>query len=217
MGFKSTMTLHEITTTQDSERGPSWENQFFHAFAAGKINLLTPEPQTGPDQWPYLLAETAADASEPLAKVLPWLAERGIGLALNPRKEYPDYVFTYGMLWSFKETGYFFKPIPERTNGSVQFSTEAVKLAGPPTEEFLPSYVRKVLRDFFRDQGLLRPRILVMSTEENIYDLVFSLESLGNPPETEHQGIAEAIGWFLPPHYSLLLINEKGLPAFSDL
>jgi hypothetical protein len=211
------MTLHEISNIADAERGPAWENQFFQALAAGRINLLSEEPQTGPDQWPYLLAETSVDATEPVAKVLPWLAERGIGLALNPRKEYPDYVFSYGMLWSFKETGFFFKPTEERKVGAVEFSTEAVKQSGPPTEEFLPSYVRKILREFFRDQGLLRPRILVMSTEENVFDLVFSLESLGNPPEPEHQGIAEAIGWFLPPHYSLLLISEKGLPPFSDL
>jgi hypothetical protein len=40
---------------------------------------------------------------------------------------------------------------------------------------------------------------------------------LGNPPEREHEGIAEAIAWFLPNHYSVVLISEKGLPTFSAL
>jgi hypothetical protein len=40
---------------------------------------------------------------------------------------------------------------------------------------------------------------------------------LGNPPTKEHQGIAEAISWFLPPHYSIVLISETGLPPFAAL
>ncbi len=211
------MTLNELVQVPDTERTPAWENQFFHALTSGQIKLLTPEPQTGPDNWPYLLVETGEDATEPAQNVIHWLSTRGIGLAVNPRKDYPDYVFSYGMLWFFKETGFFFKPIPERPVGQVQFSTESLKHAGPPTEQYLPGYVRKILQDFFRDQGILRPRILVMSTDMVNYDLAISVESLGNPPPQEHQGIAEAIGWFLPPHYSLLLISEQGLPPFSDL
>jgi len=211
------MKLTEVVQIPDSERSHAWENQFFHALTQGNIKILTPEPQTGPDNWPYLLVETADDAAEPTQKVIHWLSERGIGLAINPMKEYPDYVFSYGMIWSFKESGFFFKPAVERPVGQIQFSTENLQHAGPPTEQYLPGYVRKVLLDFFRDQSILRPRILVLSMDQVHYDLALSLESLGNPPQEEHQGIAEAVGWFLPPHYSLLLISEEGLPPFSDL
>ena len=75
--------------------------------------------------------------------------------------------------------------------------------------------MRKILRDFFRDQGLLAVKILMMSQDGKNFDLAISLESLGNPPEKEHQGIAEAISWFLPPHYSLLIVSEKGLPSYD--
>jgi hypothetical protein len=211
------MTLKELVEIPDSERSNAWENQFFQALTSGSLKLLAPDPQTGPDNWPYLLAETGDDATEPTASLIHWLAERGVGLAINPRKEYPDYVFSYGMIWSFKESGFFFKPVQERPTGTVQFETSRLMHAGPPTEEFLPGYVRKILREFFRDQGILRTRILVMSTDQVNYDLAISLESLGNPPDTEHQGIAEAISWFLPPHYSLILISEEGLPPFTDL
>lgn len=211
------MTLDQLVQVPDAERTPQWENQFFQALTLAKLKLITPEPQTGPDNWPYLLAETGSEATEPTQNMIHWLTERGVGLAINPRKEYPDYVFSYGMLWSFKETGLFFKPVQDRPVGTVQLETQQLKHAGPPTEEFLPGYVRKIIREFFRDQGILRPKILVMSTDLENYDLAFSLESLGKPPEHEHQGIAEAISWFLPPHYSLLLISEEGLPPFSDL
>ena len=179
--------------------------------------MMSPDPQAGPDHWPYLLTQTSPEATESVQKIIQWLAERGIGLVVNPMKEYPDYVFSYGMIWSFRETGFFFKPMDDVAVGQVQFSTDRLTHAGPPTEEFLPSYVRKVLRDFFRDQSILRPKILVMSMDNVSYDLAISLESLGNPPDKEHQGVAEAISWFLPPHYSLMLISENGLPKFGDL
>ena len=60
-------------------------------------------------------------------------------------------------------------------------------------------------------------QILIFSFDKKQYEFGISLESLGNPPETEHAGIAEAISWFLPPHYSIVLISEKGMPQFVDL
>lgn len=211
------MNLNEVVQVPDADRSTAWENQFFQALSAGKLKLISQEPQTGPDNWPYLLAETGEDATEPAQSIFHWLSDKGIGLAINPRKEYPDYVFSYGMLWSFRETGFFFKAAEERPVGSVQLDVGNLMHAGPPTETFLPDYVRKVLREFFRDQQILLPKILVLSTDKIHYDLAFSLESLGNPPEHEHQGIAEAISWFLPPHYSLMIISEKGLPPFTNL
>lgn len=211
------MTLNEIVQVPDAERNNSWEVQFFQALCGGNLNLISQEPQTGPDNWPYLLAETGEDAPEPAQKILNWLSDKGIGLAVNPTKEYPDYVFSYGMIWSFKETGFFYKTIDDRPLGAVELEPGQLMHAGPPNEAYLPGYVRKVIRDFFRDQQVLMPKILVLSTDQQHYDLAFSLESLGNPPAHEHQGIAEAISWFLPPHYSLLLISENGLPPFTPL
>lgn len=209
--------LQTLLQTPEAERNLQWENLFLKALTDSKITLLTQDPQMGPDGWPYLLAETGEAATESVQQVLAWLAPRGIGLAVNPRKDFPDYVFSYGMIWSFKETGYFYQPASTIKEGRVEFDNQKIMHSGDASKEFLPIYARTILRDFFRDQGILRPKILVMSTDKKSYDLAFSLESLGNPPGTEHPGVAEAIGWFLPPHYSLMLVSEKGLPPFFDL
>ncbi|MGZ3771763.1 MAG: hypothetical protein ACXVCA_14500, partial [Bdellovibrio sp.] len=179
--------------------------------------LLHDAPQKGPDGWPYLLVETSADATEPANKVMQWLALKGVGLVVNPLKGYPDYVFTYGMLWHFKETGLFYRPAAEAPVGTMEIAEGGKLHAGAPAPHYLPQYVRNILKEFFRDQGVHNPRILVMSSDRKHYDLAFSLESLGNPAVKEHQGIAEAISWFLPPHYSVVLVSEKGLPPFGDL
>lgn len=209
------MTLQDLIKTPDTQRDPSWENQFFHALSEARLKILSQDPQTGPDGWPYLLVETSEEGTEPAQKIIQWLATRGIGLVINPMKEYPDYVFSYGMMWSFKETGFFFKNAPEVKNG--QFDLQNIAHAGTPTPQYLPDYVRQILKQFFLDQGVLQPKILLVSQDRVHYDLAFSVESLGNPPESEWEGIAEAIGWFLPPHYSLLLVSEKEMPEFSNL
>jgi len=212
------MTMNEILAIPDVKRDQAWETKFFQALMLTNFKLLSPEPQTGPDNWPYLLAEIDEKATESPHQIFGWLAERGIGLALNPMKEYPDYVFSYGMIWSFKETGLFYKEISnDKQSGVVDFDIGSLVHAGSPTEEYLPIYVKKIIKDFFRDQGILAPKILLISTDRKNYDLAISLESLGNPPELEHQGIAEAVSWFLPPHYSLLLVSEEGMPPFFDL
>lgn len=211
------MSLNELIEVPDEKRDTHWENHFFNEFTKANLKLLFQEPQQGPDKWPYMIAETGEEASEPAQKVIQWCAMRGIGLVLNPRKEYPDYVFTYGMLWHFRETGLFYRNAFETPTGTLKLEEGAKLHAGPPSPQYLPDYVRAILRQFFMDQMVLRPRILVMSMDQKHYDLVFSLNSLGNPPEKEHAGIAEAISWFLPPHYSVLLMKEEGLPQFVDL
>ncbi|WP_413289273.1 hypothetical protein [Bdellovibrio sp. HCB337] len=211
------MDLIELTKISDEQRDPQWENDFFMQLSEGKLKLLSQDPQVGPDGWPYLMTETSPDAEEPAQKIIHWLATKGMGLVVNPNKEYPDYVFSYGMLWHFRETGLFYRAKPEVSTGSFELRDGAQIHAGEPTPQYLPQYVRNILKEFFRDQSVYAPKILVMSTDRVNYDLAFSLESLSNPPVKEHQGIAEAISWFLPPHYSIVLVSEKGLPPFVAL
>lgn len=209
--------LDKLLQVPYEHRDHDWEDRFFMSITKSNVKLSAPDPQTGPDGWPYMMTETAADATEPVQKIFQWIATRGIGVVLNPTKEYPDFVFTYGMIWHFRETGYFYMRQPEVATGSVNFTAGQKLMTGEPTEKYLPGYVRKILREFFRDQGLHAVKILMVSENGKHFDLAFSTESLGSPPEKENQGIAEAISWFLPPHYSILLTSEKGLPDFISL
>lgn len=211
------MQLSDLIQVPFNNRDHKWENRFFKALTESNLKLLNSEAQSGPDGWPYLLTEISSQATEPTQKIIQWLSTKGIGLVINPQKEYPDFVFSYGMLWFFRETGLFYQQAKNKSEGTVEFSSQTIRHSGNPTNQFLPSYVRSILKEFLQAQGILCPKILAISIDNEHYDLAFSLEYLGNPPENEHQGIAEAISWFLPPHYSIMLISERGLPSFFDL
>lgn len=216
MGMRN---LTELVKIADMSRDALWEDEFLTRLTEANLTVLSPDPQTGPDQWPYLLVSTDV-GEESAQKVLAWLAEKGIGMAVNPTKDYPDFVLTYGMIWNFRETGRFIDRRAGETtpqDSSVEYDPKTLKMSGPPTEQYLPNYVRRILKQFWTDQGVLSPRIQVLSVDGENFDFAFSLESLGNPPASEHAGIAEAVSWFLPPHYSVVLVSEKGLPPFTAL
>ncbi len=207
----------------DEVRDQAWDEKFFKLFSESTLKIIATEPQQGPDNWPYLMTEiisspVSTEAVDSAQKIIFWLSTRGIGLVVNPgRTPYPDFVFSYGMIWSFRETGYFNKYQKKNENKQLLIENSATASFGEPTLEFLPQYVRKVLKDFFLDQSVFEAKVLMIANDGKNYDLCFSLESLGNPKAEEHQGILEALSWFLPPHYSIVIISEKNLPAFTKL
>ena len=208
----------------EENRNQIWDEKFFKILSESDLKILSEDPQQGPDGWPYLITETLLSSRseeervDSAQKILHWLSTRGIGLVVNPRRlPYPDYVFSYGMIWSFRETGYFMKYNGHNASSDFKIEPSATIKTGPASTEYLPAYVRQILKNFLVDQGVFTPRILMVAVDGVNYDLCFSLESFGNPPETEHQGILEAIAWFLPPHYSVALVSDKGFPAFENL
>lgn len=212
------MDLYHLVNQPESHRDDEWERAFLQTFVDCKVTLMNDQAQTGPDGWPYFFIKTEPNSKESVGQILTWLADRGIGLVVNPHKMVPDYVFTYGMIWNFKETGKFLEEMASMPADQVVYRKDENWLFGAPTDAYLPQYVRSILRQFFGAQEIENPKILVASTSNySQTDLLFSVESLGNPPQNEHRKIAEAISWFLPAHYSLVLANEEGLPQFLAL
>jgi len=216
--------LQTYLLTKEEERNQSWDEGFFKLFSESSLLILADDPQQGPDGWPYLLCETTTEPKtednkiDSAQKILHWLSTRGIGLVVNPKKlPYPDYIFSYGMIWSFRETGYFIKYQNTNTNKQIVIDKNSEIMTGPPSREYFPTYVRSLIKDFLRDQNVLDARVLMISTDGENYDLCFSLESLGSPPEAEHEGILEAFSWFLPPHYSVAVVSEKIFHGFASL
>lgn len=205
----------ELLEVSVSMRDEAWEKAFLKALPKAGLRIVNDAPVAGPDGWPYLLVAT--DGDEPLPNVVRWLVGQGVGLVINPEKAIPDYVLSYGMIWNFRERGEFFTVAAAVRSGPVELQNGQQVYAGPPSESYLPKEVRFVLREFLLQQKVVAPKVLMVSEDQKSWDLAVSLDSLGNPPEVEHAGIAEAMSWFLPAHYSLVLMKEQTLPGFVEL
>ncbi len=218
----------ELLKVPQPKRDQEWERNFARVLPYGKFSLIYEDAKPGPDGWPYLFAKASTDGTELGAQLLNWLSTRGIGLAINPEQSMPDFVLTYGMTWNFKERGSIVTATVSEDNAQdktgrpqttrLEFKAGEEMYVGQPTEAYLPGYVRKILKQFLFDQGLLAPKIaIIQDKSQSQTDLAFSLESLGSPTADEHAGVAEALAWFLPAHYSVALVSEKIISGFGAL
>lgn len=186
------------------------ETALFKKLQDSACKVISPDPQEGPDGFPYLFVSTEGAGDDQFRNIANWCASRGIGVVINPSKEGADYIFTYGMLWNYILRGEFLTSAPAREGGALNIQPGQNLHAGLPSEDYWPSAVRKIFKEFLLQQGIMDLRsILLMEAPGAPVDLCFSLESLGNPPEKEWPGILEAFSWFFPRHYSLSLISEK--------
>jgi hypothetical protein len=213
------------------DRDIQWEENFLKTFPQCQLTLIDPGPQVGPDHFPYMFVEIDENSAEPAMKLLQWIATKGVGLAVNPKKNYPDFVFTYGMIWNFFKSGAFLQhPAHHHVHGpncnhdhshddshDEKLKQGSTIYVGVPTESYLPKDVRAILKEFLKQQGVMAPKITMISTDQVNFDLCFSIESFGSPDNTEHEGILQGLSWFLPAHYSLAFVSEKGLPPFEEI
>lgn len=212
------MDFEQLLQTDVDDRDPAWESAFLKALPRAPARVMNPDPQEGPDFWPYLMVEAGTPtADDSMENIVGWLSTRGIGLAINPLKPSPDYVLTYGMIWNYRERGEFLTESERGKSGLFEVRDGQQLWVGAPTEAYLPKYVRSVLKQFFADQGVFAPKVLMVSSDNKNFDLCFSIESLKSPPATEHSNIAEAVSWFLPAHYSVSLLGEKAVSGFQSL
>jgi hypothetical protein len=204
--------MKELLETPLDERDEKWNEQFFKEIRSAKFEFMSESPIEGPDGMPYLAVKTTEGEGEPAEEVFNWLGEKGVGLAVNPNKENPDFVFSYGMIWNYLLNGEFITEMEdEGPAGSKEMEMEPGQemMAGTPSETYFPPHVRGLFKEFLQQQGVLDPKIVMLSQDGKNYDLCFSLESLGNPPEEEWQGILEGFSWFFPLHYSFSIISEN--------
>lgn len=193
---------------------------FFTDLLNKPVRLLTPDPQQGPEGFPYLLVSNQQDGDH-FIDILKWCANKGIGIVINPTETSADYIFTYGMIWNFFTRGEFIteSTTSAATRKTLEFNDGKIVLTALPNESYWPSTARRIFKEFLLQQGIYSPKaILVLDhVAKGDVDLCFTAESLGLPPPSEQKGILEAFSWFFPLHYSLAIINEKHLLSASFL
>ena len=223
------MDFKTLLEQNEHQRDSRWEETFLSEFPKQKVVLDSAESKVGPDHWPYLFARSyheegeSCEKKEVVEEVLHWLSEEGIGLVFNAQNDLPDYVFTYGMIWNYRETGCFHQYTSQvegepKETGRAIFEPGQEIFSGLPDIKYIPQYVRNILEEFFSNQGFKeKVRWLLVSGDRKHYDLCFSIESLGKPKKEEHLGIVEALSWFFPLHFSIVLVSEEHLPPFYKI
>lgn len=196
------------------QRAPDWQAKFEAAAGNAAFLRISDAPGRGPDGFPYLFLRSPRAGETTRLTPFPELAreatDAGAGISLNPRPDGVDWVFSFGDLMDFRQTGSFSPAGAPLQAGKhvVEQRTEA--LVGTPSEAYLPEYARLALRRFLVAQGVKEPGVALMihPALAPYRHLVFSCSRRDFPDEAKYQSTMRRVRWFLPRHYSVLTLPD---------
>jgi hypothetical protein len=215
----------ELLAVPPPRRDNVWKKRFYEQVIDASFASAEPQVFQGPDGFHYFALLTP----EPLkpfesfciCNLLDHLVGNGLGVAINPRDQSVDWVFSCGDILTLQMFGTFYVDDPSLPK-SVPF-LEIVKeretvLTGQPSESYLPATARRNIRRFLADKvGVKEPGIyLMMRPRDNPpQQLVFSVFRSDFPSEDTFRSVLQGISWYLPRHYVVVSV-EKNSHLASD-
>ena len=211
--LENTQILHELFQVKREERDAEWIAEFMAVSPTASLRTLGSGIQHGPDGFPYLfLALPESDLEFDAFSVqhsLQFCLKAGCGIALfsnTTEAEAPEWVFTFGSLWSYERYGNF---TGDPEDGQSKASEAQVSA---PSEQFLPAVARSAIKRFLKETtGIEQPRVAQV-TDPNLTPsrvLMFADFHQDRFEKKEHFiGLMTALRWFLPDSRGLM----AGLP-----
>ena len=102
--LNQTALLTELFTVDRAQRDVKWIQRFYEAIVDASMASLPKQTLQGPDGFPYFILNTpkASESFTPfcISHILDFCLTHGLGVVINPAANPPDWVFTYGQLWS---------------------------------------------------------------------------------------------------------------------
>ena len=220
---EKTRVLRELLRVPLPDRGGQWVRALFNNVVDARLCGDFERPITGPDGFPYFRLSSSEPNEPSQAKViryiLPYLLEHGYGVALDPDKGDPDWVFSYGDIVNCAVYGALDARDDQfEADDDDVLSSELAKgrtgRVGTPSSQLLPPPVRTNLRRFLEAHGF-SPRIMLMdrkpdpqSGRKGGLSLVFPIPQMIEPNSEMAQYVFRAVSWFLPRHYTVAWMRE---------
>jgi hypothetical protein len=225
--FDSTKTreLDDLFKAPREQRDNGWKERFYSAVVDASMATTPQQVLRGPDGFPYFVLNLPP-AGEPfetfcVSHVLDVCLDNGFGIVIQPDGN-PQWVFTYGNLWSLKEFGNFeiarsAQPLKEQDGSPGERPTAAVGgklqpvLVGQPSASLFPPFARKTIKNFLeKSAGSESAKVLLLNDarEEPQQALVFPVfvEDFADPSDFER--VMYRLTWFFPSHYRLATLAK---------
>lgn len=214
--------LNELFKVSREQRDDKWNAKFLENVADASFVCGNPQVIEGPDGFPYF----QLNIPEPYKKFQcfvirhmkdDFLLDKGFGVAINPSKGQPDWVFSYGDIVNYHIRNEFYTKSENWDLPKQEIIKEKEEvLLGQPSESILPNQTRIVIRDFLKGIGLNDTKLLLMNRRKPngfLQELVFNLTPDKFEKKEHYEGVMKSIAWYLPRHYSYVSMNES---AFKD-
>ena len=213
--LQKTAQLEQLFRTPREQRDANWVAAFYAA--APDASLKTGEQQLirGPDGFPYLALYLPAPNEKfnafCISEVATNCLEHGAGCVISPNQSTPEWVFTYGNLWSLHSYNSFDATPPASEQKPAMGAGRRVLIASP-SESFFPALARNVIRSFLTNAGVKNPSVLLISDSSSTpaESLAFSVYPEEFPSREAFDDVMSRLkNWFLPPHYGLIALPRS--------
>jgi hypothetical protein len=223
-----TQVMVDLFQTPQSERDDKWRQTFYENVQSASYACGNPQTFTGPDGFRYFVLKTP-EADKPFESFCirnmkdDFLLDKGFGVAINPRDNAVDWVFSYGDIVNLHLNKEFFTKTDtvELENVETIKKDEQVLLA-QPSESYLPRQTRLILKSFLQSIGIKRPKIIMVCRKVDkqvIQELAFNIFPEDFPSVEHLNQRLKQISWFLPKHYVVLSLPKGSnfTSNFADL
>lgn len=211
--------LLKLFETPREARDDAWRSAFLDAVVDASMASTENQVMRGPDGFPYFVLQRppigAAFTPFCVSDILDHCTEQGIGIVVEPTERGPQWVFSYGDLFSLRAYGSFDGDPADRDaprGPAVEvLEKDTPVMIGAPNEEMLPAWARRVLASFLKQAVQVdEPRVLVMVEPSRVpaRNLVFNIHPEEFPSQAEFGRVMNALGWFLPPNRSLIATSR---------
>jgi len=221
--LKKTQEVVDLFEVERESRDEEWRQKFYVAIV--DASMATPKDQVlqGPDGFPYFVlnAPPPNEGFETfcVSHILDTCLKEGLGIVVQPEPGPPQWVFPYGLLWSFKEFGAF--EMAEADTGEHSHEEEqdaddepeggASVLTSQPSASFFPAYARKVIKDFLQKRvGSSDLQVMMVNDPQDDpqQSLSFNIFAEDFQDQQQFSNIMYRLTWFLPRHYGLVSMSK---------
>lgn len=223
-----TQVMVDLFKIPEEQRDDNWQQAFYDNVQTASYACGDPQVFTGPDGFPYFTLRTP-EPNKPFESFCirnmkdDFLLDKGFGVALNPKENSADWVFSYGDIVNLHLNKEFFT----RANNVEIQNEEMLKkneqvLVAQPSEAYLPRQARQILRSFLQSTGIKRPKIMMVCRTidgQVIQELAFNIFREDFQSIDQLNSRFKQISWFLPRHYIILAVpkHSKFTRDFADL
>jgi hypothetical protein len=225
-----TQEVQDLFAVEREKRDPDWIARLYSAIPDASMATTPDQVIQGPDGFPYFVLNLppARQAFEPfcISHMLDECLKNGFGVVVQPEPHPPQWVFTYGLLWSLKEFGKF--TVDQEPEGAAQDDVAPAPsldgrtvLTGQPSASFFPAYARNVIKEFLKKEaGISTPEALLVNDPSGTpsQSLAFNVFQEDFEDQQKFENVMYRLTWFLPRHYGLISMAKdsdvaKGLQS----
>ena len=223
-----TQVMVDLFQIPQEQRDDNWRQTFYDNVQTASYACGNPQIFTGPDGFPYFILRTP-EPNKPFESFCirnmkdDFLLDKGFGVAINPRENSVDWVFSYGDIVNLHLNKEFFsKTDTVEIENEVKIKKDERFLIAQPSESFLPGQARQCLKAFLQSIGIKRPKIMMVCRTidgQVIQELAFNIfrEDFQSLDQLNYR--LKQISWFLPRHYVVLSMPKytNFTSHFADL